>query len=51
MRIRNLPRLGGGGVVVGAEPASFEAVRGAAEARAEVGGGQAGRGAGNRLFT
>src|ERR1043166_5947322 len=38
--------LGGGGVVGGAEPASFEAVRGAAEARGEVGGGQAGRGAG-----
>jgi uncharacterized protein YciI len=29
-------------VVVGTEPASFEAVRGAAEARAEVGGGEAG---------
>jgi len=34
-------------MVVGAEQASFEAVRAAAEARAEVGGGQTGRGAGS----
>ena len=33
-------------MIVGAERASFEAVRGGAEARAEMGGGQAGQGAG-----